>query len=91
MEFIDLKNAYDELGLSEKQLVRELQKKGCRLWLRFDHEHERNVIVVPPNNRSEPIDYQINPGDILQLTIDSNRRIEQRMLDESKFSFLDLA
>ena len=89
LEFFDLRDAAEELGINQHQLVRELQKKNCRLWLRFDLQSTRTVKIVPDMNSKTSIEYQINPGDIHQLTPDSIRRVE-RMLEKSELSFLDL-
>ena len=85
-KYIDLRDAADNLALSQHHLVRELLKLGSMIWIRFDDISSRMVKIVPPRSHQKFIDYRINPGDIHCLTLDSSKRIE-RMLEKSELVF----
>ena len=87
MEFLDLKDASEELGLSHHQLVKELLKKGCGLYIRFDDESKRKGELVFENHPSSV--YEIQPGRIHKLTPDSTRRVI-RMLEKETINFQGL-
>jgi len=87
MEFLDLKDASEELGLSHHQLVKEVLKKGCGLYIRFDDESKRKGELVFENHPSSV--YEIQPGRIHKLTPDSTRRV-MRMLEKETINFQGL-
>ena len=86
IKYIDLRDAAENLALSQHHLVRELLKLGSMIWIRFDDISSRMVKIVPPRSHQKFIDYRINPGDIHCLTLDSSKRIE-RMLEKSELVF----
>ena len=86
IKYIDLRDAAENLALSQHHLVRELLKLGSMIWIRFDDISSRMVKIVPPKSHQKFIDYRINPGDIHCLTLDSSKRIE-RMLEKSELVF----
>ena len=86
LEFIDLRDAAENLALSQHKLVRELLKLEIKIWVGFDEISSRMVKIVPPIDHQKFIDYRINPGDIHCLTLDSSKRIE-RMLEKSELVF----
>ena len=71
IKYIDLRDAAENLALSQHHLVRELLKLGSMIWIRFDDISSRMVKIVPPRSHQKFIDYRINPGDIHCLTLDS--------------------
>ena len=81
-KYIELRNAAENLALSQHQLVRELLKLEIKIWIRFDEISSRMVKIVPPIDHQKFIDYRINPGEYHCLTLDSSKRIE-RMLKKS--------
>ena len=85
-KYIDLRDAADNLALSQHHLVMELLKLGSMICIRFDDISSRMVKIVPPKSHQKFIDYRINPGDIHCLTLDSSKRIE-RMLKKSELVF----
>jgi len=89
MEFLDLRDAAENLALSQHLLVRELLKSEIKIWVRFDEISSRMVKIIPPKDNQKYIDYRINPGDIHCLTMDSSKRIE-RMLEKSELVFQGL-
>jgi len=86
IKYIDLRDAAENLALSQHHLVRELLKLGSMIWIRFDDISSRMMKIVPPRSHQKFIDYRINPGDIHCLTLDSSKRIE-RMLKKSELVF----
>ena len=86
IKYIDLRDAADNLALSQHHLVMELLKLGSMICIRFDDISSRMVKIVPPRSHQKFIDYRINPGDIHCLTLDSSKRIE-RMLEKSELVF----
>ena len=88
-KYIDLRDAAENLALSQHHLVRELLKLGSMIWIRFDEISSRMVKIVPPINHQKFIDYRINPGEYHCLTLDSSKRIE-RMLEKSELVFQGL-
>ena len=89
IKYIDLRDAAENLALSQHHLVRELLKLGSMICIRFDDISSRMVKIVPPKSHQKFIDYRINPGDIHCLTLDSSKRIE-RMLKKSELVFEEL-
>ena len=88
-KYIELRNAAENLALSQHQLVRELLKLEIKIWVGFDEISSRMVKIVPPINHQKFIDYRINPGEYHCLTLDSSKRIE-RMLEKSELVFKGL-
>ena len=86
IKYIDLRDATENLALSQHHLVRELLKLEIKICVRFDEISSRMVKIVPPIHHQKFIDYRINPGDIHFLTLDSSERIE-RMLKKSELVF----
>ena len=68
-KYIDLRDAADNLALSQHHLVMELLKLGSMICIRFDDISSRMVKIVPPKSHQKFIDYRINPGDIHCLTL----------------------
>ena len=89
IKYIDLRDAAENLALSQHQLVRELLKLEIKIWVGFDEISSRMVKIVPPINHQKFIDYRINPGEYHCLTLDSSKRIE-RMLEKSELVFKGL-
>ena len=89
IKYIDLRDAAENLALSQHHLVRELLKLGSMIWIRFDDISSRMVKIVPPRSHQKFIDYRINPGEYHCLTLDSSKRIE-RMLEKSELVFQGL-
>ena len=89
IQFIDLRDAAENLALSQHLLVRELLKLEIKIWVRFDEISSRMVKIIPPKDNQKYIDYRINPDDIHCLSMDSSKRIE-RMLEKSELVFQGL-
>ena len=89
IKYIDIRDAAENLALSQHQLVRELLKLEIKIWVGFDEISSRMVKIVPPINHQKFIDYRINPGEYHCLTLDSSKRIE-RMLEKSELVFKGL-
>ena len=89
IKYIELRDAAENLALSQHQLVRELLKLEIKIWVGFDEISSRMVKIVPPINHQKFIDYRINPGEYHCLTLDSSKRIE-RMLEKSELVFKGL-
>ena len=89
IKYIDIRDAAENLALSQHQLVRELLKLEIKIWVGFDEISSRMVKIVPPIDHQKFIDYRINPGEYHCLTLDSSKRIE-RMLEKSELVFQGL-
>ncbi len=89
IKYIELRDAAENLALSQHHLFRELLKLEIKIWVRFDEISSRMLEIVPPIHNQKFIDYRVNTGEIHCLTLDSSKRIE-RMLEKLELVFQGL-